>query len=257
MSRPALPEEGEYVIGRIKEVKDYGAIIAMPEYDGETGFVHISEVAAGWVKYIRDHIREGQAVVCKVIRVRRDRGMVDLSTRQVSGHRKKQKIQDWKNEQKAEKFVELVAEELGIPAADAMRRFGHPLREEFGSLYRAFELALEEGDDFQAEHKGDWVAPFIAIAETNITPPFVSIEGFLNITSPAPDGVKQVSEALETARAELEDTTLTITSDGAPRYRITVRAPDYKQAEHEMKQATDMVLAAITERGGEGSFTRP
>ena len=100
MSSDEVPEEGEYVIGRVVEVKDFGATLNLLEFPERQAFVHISEVASGWVKYIRDFIREGQMVVAKVTKVKKTSKIVDASVRQVSGHRKKEKIRDWKNEQR-------------------------------------------------------------------------------------------------------------------------------------------------------------
>ena len=90
MSSDEVPEEGEYVIGRAVEVKDFGATLNLLEFPERQAFVHISEVASGWVKYIRDFIREGQMVVAKVTKVKKTSKIVDASVRQVSGHRKKE-----------------------------------------------------------------------------------------------------------------------------------------------------------------------
>ena len=91
MSPQGSPEEGEYVIGRVVEVKDFGATLNLLEFPERKAFVHISEVASGWVKYIRDFIREGQMVVAKITRVKEGSKISDASVRQVSGHRKQVK----------------------------------------------------------------------------------------------------------------------------------------------------------------------
>ena len=49
MSPSDVPEEGEYIIGRVVEVKDFGANIDLLEFPEHRAFVHISEVASGWV----------------------------------------------------------------------------------------------------------------------------------------------------------------------------------------------------------------
>jgi translation initiation factor 2 subunit 1 len=43
---------------------------------------------------------------------------------------------------------------------------------------------------------------------------------------------------------------------GAPRYRITVKAPDYKVAEEQLRDAADRAVKAITKLGGAGQFIR-
>ena len=53
------PEEGEFVVGTVKNVKDYGAFVTLDEYLEKEGFVHIADVSSGWIKYIRDHVWEG------------------------------------------------------------------------------------------------------------------------------------------------------------------------------------------------------
>ena len=53
-----------------------------------------------------------------------------------------------------------------------------------------------------------------------------------------------------------EDTTMKIASNGSPSYRISVKAPNYKQAEEELKLAVDSVLKIIKTEGGNGTFER-
>ena len=256
MSPAGLPEEGEFVIGRVSEVRNHGADVELLEYPGQRGFVHISEVASGWVKYIRDFIREGQMVVAKVTRVKRKRHIVDMSVRQVSGHRKQARIREWKNEQRATKLLELVAGEAKLKPEALLEEVSGSFRENYETLYGAFEAAVVDTAEFTKAHNGKWVKPFLATAEANITPPFVTIEGRLTLSSWVPDGVEHLRKALTAPAAQEEETTLEISSDGAPDYRIRVRAPDFKQAERELKQATDAVLKAFRPSDGKASFER-
>jgi translation initiation factor 2 subunit 1 len=47
-----------------------------------------------------------------------------------------------------------------------------------------------------------------------------------------------------------------IWSDGAPKYRVELTAPNYKEAEEALKLIVDEVLKDIEENSGEGVFTR-
>src|SRR4030065_1291132 len=96
------PGGGELVVCSVSNVKNFGAFVALDEYEGKEGFIHIAEVSSGWIKYIRDYVREGQKVVCKVLRVDPSKGQVDLSLKAVNGHQRRAKIQAGKNEQKGE-----------------------------------------------------------------------------------------------------------------------------------------------------------
>ena len=88
-----FPEEGELVVVTVKTVKNFGAFGILDEYDGKEGFIHITDVASGWVKYIRDHVKESQKIVCKVLRVDEQKSHIDLSLKQVNEHQKREKIQ--------------------------------------------------------------------------------------------------------------------------------------------------------------------
>ena len=225
MSLEDVPEEGEYVIGRVIEVKDFGATLNLLEFSERKAFVHISEVASGWVKYIRDFIREGQMVVAKVTKVKEGSKVIDASVRQVSGHRKQEKIRN-----------------------DMLRLYG--------SLYSAFEASVMDESEFKKQWKGTWVDNFIKIGIANVTPPYVSIGGKFELFSHDSNGVEKIRKALMQPTAINEDTTLKIASNGSPSYRISIKAPNYKQAEEELKLAVDKVLKKIKTEGGIGSFER-
>lgn len=249
-----LPEVGELVVATVKDVKDFGVFITLDEYPNKTGFIHVSEVAAGWVKYIRDHVREGQKIVCKVMRVEPRKSQVDLSLKRVNERQRAEKIQEWKNEQKAEKLLGLVAKKIGKSLASCYKEFGMNIIQKYGSLYAAFEDVARAPSDFDKfGFKGAWVKHFVEIAQENIAPPSVEISGSLEISSNLPNGVKYVKEALLSAE---ESEHVRVQYVGAPRYRVVVKAEDYKTAERELARAVESAIKSIEKHGGKGSFTR-
>src|ERR1041385_4729358 len=111
---------------------------------------------------------------------------------------------------------------------------------------------------FQQEGmKGAWIPGFIAFAKENIQAQFVEIAGFVDIQSTAADGVKHVAKALRQAeKSEFEDVAIEVAYMGAPHYRVTVKAPDFKIAEDQLKHAADRAIESIKKSGGSGSFHR-
>jgi len=256
-NQPAYPEEGELVVATVRDVKNFGAFVTLDEYEGREAFIHISEIATGWVKYIRDFIKEGQKVVCKVTEVDSSKGHVNLSLKQVNDHQRREKIQQWKNENKAKKLIDIVAERTGVKPSEFQATVGMKLIEEFGSLYAALEAAAADRNILKKRHfSGDWVPHFLDVASENIAPPSVQIEGIIEVSSTRPQGVEDIRTALREARSDGEESTVHIQYIGAPRYRIVVSAPDYKKAEEELKKNSDRVLKAIAKIGGTGKFTR-
>lgn len=251
-----FPEDGELVVGTVKEVKGFGAFVTLDEYPGKEGFIHIAEVASGWVKYVRDHVRENQKIVAKVLSVDPNRGHVDLSLKRVNDHQRRETIAAWKNESKAEKLLEIVGERLGKKSEELLNDFGYKLMDSYGSLYSAFEAAsVDEASLTEEGYKGAWLKPFVEVAKENIAAPFVHVKGYVELQSFASDGVSEIREALEAAEeSEYEDIEIEVQYVGAPRYRIKVKAPEYKAAEEELQAAAQRAIKIIAKAGGVGSY---
>jgi translation initiation factor 2 subunit 1 len=253
-----FPEEGELVVGTVVKVENFGAFVSLEEYPGKEGFIHVAEVAPGWVKYIRDYVRENQKVVTKVLSVHTKKGHIDLSLKQVNEHQRREKIQQWKNEQRAEKLFELVAERSGINPDAAWEDFGNRLVEVFGTLYGALEETSLNPDVLVEEgFEGPWTEHFVQVAQDSIVAPTVEIRGYFKLGSTAPDGVMVIKEALlKAALVENTEVEINVQYLGAPRYGVQVKALNYKDAEDELKKAQDRVIGHIIEHEGEGSFHR-
>lgn len=81
-------EEGAVVVGKIIGLTDFGAFV---ELEGEkTGMIHISEVAASYVKDINEYLSMGQEVRSKVISIAED-GKISLSIRKLDDQPKEKR----------------------------------------------------------------------------------------------------------------------------------------------------------------------
>ena len=74
-------EVGSIVSGKVTKITAFGAFVALD--GGKSGMVHISEVSAGFVRDIHDHLSEGQQVRAKIIKIDKN-GRISLSLKQVS-----------------------------------------------------------------------------------------------------------------------------------------------------------------------------
>ena len=251
------PDEGDLVVVTVREVKNFGAFVTLNEYYGKEGFIHITEIASGWVKYIRDYLKEGQVQVCKVLRVNPAKGHIDLSFKQVNEHQHRMKIQEWKNEQKAEKLFEILSERLNIDVEKAYNDFGYKLIDNYGALYAAFEESTINKNSL-AEHgfNGDWIEPFTQLANDNISPPYITIDGYLDLNCPTPNGIVPIRDALIEAGKIENDVEIHIQYVSAPKYRIQVRAMDYKTAEDALRKAAERAIDHIKKNNGNGVFHR-
>ncbi len=256
VKRDGYPSKGEIVIGTVTRVLDFGAFVSLDEYEGREGLVHISEVAPGWIKDIRDHVKKGQKVVCKVLDVNPKRGHIDLSIKDVNDRQKREKVQQWKNEMKAFKWLEIAGEKAGIDRNELLK-IGKKLIKKYDTIYGAFEEIAFEGYEVIVPVTGEELAKAMAeIAQENIKPPKVRVRGYFELRSNAPDGVERIKKALMEAYKHGKDVEMKLEYVGAPKYRIIVEAEDYKVAEKALKKITSAVLKAIKKLGGTGNFVR-
>ena len=258
MIKKEYPDEGEFIVGTVTKVQNYGAFVTLDEYQNREGFVHIAEIASGWVKRIRNHIKEKQKVVCKVMSVDPSKGHVDLSLKRVNEHQKREKIKEWKNNKKAARLLEMLADSINKTIDECWDEFGSELVQQYGSLYAAFEEAAYDQETLENDgFSGDWVDALNQIAKDNIAIQFVDIKGYLDIRSWEPNGIEQIKEALQYGEeSEYDDVNIQVHYIGAPHYSITVQAPDYKIAEEELKKAVDRIQEKITIHNGEMTFHR-
>jgi translation initiation factor 2 subunit 1 len=280
MKYSGWPEPGELVVGRVDEIEDFGVFIDLLEYEDKRGLCHISEVASGWIKNVRDHVNVDQRVVAKVLDIDKSAQQIDLSLKDVNDHQRKDTIQEWKNEQKADNWMELAfGEDMDDEQYAAI---ANELLAAFGSLYDGFEAAAIHGTEAfeETDLADEEVEAIVDTARENVSVPYVKVTGYVSLECPTGDGVDVIKEALQAAegngeapvRADgsngtsgaengeapgvPEEVDLEVTYVGSPEYRIEVQAPDYKTAETELEASAERARTVVTERGGTGAFHR-
>ena len=102
-----MPEQGEIILATVTKVMDHGAYVTLDEYDEIQGFLHISEIAPGWIRSISRFVKDGEKKVLLVKKVNVKRGDIDLSLKQVSKDQKKQKLKEVKKYEKAKRYYKM------------------------------------------------------------------------------------------------------------------------------------------------------
>ncbi len=238
--KKGVPEEGEILMCTVTKVQYHSVFAKLDEYENKQGMIHISEVSPGRIRNINDYVQEGKKVICKVLRVNLQRGHIDLSLRRVSGSQKRNKVEELKQEQKAEKIVEFVAGQNDMKAKELNSKIAPKLLEKFPSLHAAFEevsfgnLSLT---DYGIDQKiADQLTELI---KQRIKPPVMQIVGEIRIISYEPNGVDVTREILLDALKTSKD--IKISYSGGGKYSIVVTKNDYKEAENDIKSAVDFL----------------
>jgi translation initiation factor 2 subunit 1 len=255
-----LPEPWELVVATITRVVPYGAYATLDEYNHVEGLLHISELSTRWVKNIKDHVREGQKIVLKVLRVDPDKLHIDLSLRRVSDMERKKKLLQWKQENRSRKILETVAESIGISSVDAYEKIGIPLEDHFGSIHLGMEQTVKIGEEalLKIGIPQQWATVLTQLVKSKISLPQVKISGILELKSNKPDGVSLLKKAFSKAKnfKKPNNSDIQIYVTGTPMYRIEVTANSYKVAESLLEKSTQRAIKMMEDNGGEGKFIR-
>ena len=251
-----LPEEGEIIIATVTQVTGHGAYVTLDEYNNMTGFLHISEIATGWIRNVERYMRPKQKAVLKVIRVNKVRGEVDTSLKQVSGEERKSKLIEVKKNDKAATSLDFIKSKLKLTDV-AVKEIEDRLLQKYDYVYDAFEAVSSKGPDaIQNIDLSPEIKKAIEEASKRMPIPVVEISGIMEITSKKPDGIEIIKNTLANAEGSKGSASSTITYIGAPRYRMVVTAENFKVAEKFMNNTVEKLRANIEKQHGTFNFVR-
>ncbi|MEM4312402.1 MAG: translation initiation factor IF-2 subunit alpha [Nitrososphaerales archaeon] len=250
-----LPEEGELVLATVTKVTPYAAYVSLDEYNGMSGFLHISEISTGWVRNIEKVIKERQKLVLKVIRINPIRREVDLSLKQVTEDEKRRKLLEIKRQEKARGIVETVCKKLNLNEEKKMS-YINLLSEEFGSLFDALENLVKKGRKAfeKLNLPEDFVFSLEEVAKGKVVPE-VRVRGIMKIVCPLPNGIEVIKRALDSAQQiKANDISVKISYMGAPRYQIVVGASNYKIAEKTLNSIINKIRETLVKNNATFEF---
>jgi translation initiation factor 2 subunit 1 len=249
-----LPEPGEIVVCKVKQVLNYGAFAELVEYGNEKGFVHVSQVSTRWVKNIRNHVKEGQIRAAKVLSINRDRHQIDLSFTKVSSNAQRARIEEWKQLKRCRKMLENLAKEQKREEDEVWEKVAKPLLDNYETLAEAFLEIVVKGEQAAKGVDKALMQPLLELVKKNVSVPEKTLQGAISIKLLKPDAIDSIKQALEKAGKAAKNTELFYKGGG--KYALKVMAPDFKQAEKSLDKVVETLEKEIKAAGGEASFER-
>lgn len=237
--KTGIPEIGELLLCTVTNVQRNSVFVKFNEYPGKSGIIHISEISPGRIRNIRDYVVEGKVIVCKLLKYYKNTGHFDLSLRRVSPAMHREKIEEIKREQLAEKIIDFVANDLKIDTKKLYQDISDGVLEDYETIYACFEDVSYEDLDL---HKKYGIDKKVAEALTELIKqriklPEISIALKADISTPAPDGVERIKKILQ----DVSSDELDVTYLGSGKYHFVTRGYDYKAAEKVLAEAQEKV----------------
>ena len=147
-----MVEVGNILEGKVINVMPFGVFVDLG--DKQSGLVHISELSSGYVKDINEHIKKGDCIKVKVIKIDGD-GKISLSARQAED---KKKPRQEKASQRAQKnarpgdfdWYAKPAEDLSFE--DKLSKFKQDSDEKMQALKRSADSKRSGGYSKRGNH---------------------------------------------------------------------------------------------------------
>ncbi len=249
-----MPEQGEIILATVTKVMDHGAYVTLDEYDEIQGFLHISEIAPGWIRSISRFVKDGEKKVLLVKKVNIKRGDIDLSLKQVSKDQKKQKLKEVKKYEKGKTLLQNVQDKTKL-TDEEIEKLEDMIYSKFDSVYDAFieigRNGIESVKDLKLAKK---TATAIDEICSKIKLPSVEIRGIMEITNTKSNGIEIIKKILLDVLKK--DSKMDITYLGAPKYRLSLISEDFKLAEKTLKPIVAEIQTNIEKKKGSFKFTR-
>jgi len=253
--KQGIPEEGELVVCTVKKILIHCVFVTIDEYKNLEGMLHISEVAPGRIRNIRDYVKNDKKITCKILRIKKERNQIDLSLRRVSIQARNRKNTEYKQEEKSEKILEIIAKNLKTNLETLYKKVGYKLIEEYGSLNLAFQNFIEEKTDFnELKFPEPELKELRKIIKEKIKPIKVEIKKRIKLESYDSNGIEIIKETLKETKnlAKKNNKEIRIEYVSAPIYRIIMSGPDFKSTEREINEMVDSTIVSMQKKGGVG-----
>ena len=240
-----MPEVGELVLALVTSMSSHGAKVVLEEYNNMYGFLHVSEIATGWVKNVSRFVTVNQKVVLKVIRVDSARTEVDLSLRQVSGEDRKQKLLSVKRYDKSKSIFDTLQTKLKL-TDEQKNEYFDKVEDQFVTVYSGLEELIRDGKAFgKLDIPEKTVAELTGISKSKIAIPMVNVTGIIQVTTQDSDGINLIKDSMSQVLSNKTGKRVEISYLGSPKYKITVYSEDYKSAEKRLSSALEKIKKSI------------
>lgn len=255
--KKGLPAESELILCTVKKILPNAVFVNIDDYENLEGMIHISEIAPGRIRNIRDYVIEGKKIVCKVLKINKEKQQIDLSLRRVSISLRKEKNQQTKQEEKAEKILEFLAKKINISLEEIFKKIGNQIIENYGSLSFYFQ-ELINNEELIKEIDPKFQKDLLDIVKERIKPPEVNLNCKLTLISTSSNGIDLIKSAVNDAWKVAKEKKYNIKFQyiSAPNYMLKITAEDYKTGEKVLEEMASLVVSNIKKVGGEGNFIK-
>lgn len=244
MQEKDFPEQDELILCTVDRILGTTVFVKIDDYNKE-GIIATSEVAPGRIRNIRDYVRVGKKIVCKVLRVSAGTGHIDLSLRRVSLKERNTILSDFEREKNALAIMKSVLKERTEEIVSKIRKDYNKVLDflQNASASDLTGLGLNETETEQ----------ILKIVKEKPSRN-VFVKAHLILSSDADDGIIRIKNML--SKVLEHNTGVDIVYLSSPNYSITVTSSDYKEANKKMDAVVEDISFGAKTNGCKVEFKR-
>lgn len=252
------PAEGTYVVCTVKTILNHSVFVTLDEYQNITGMIHISEIAPGRIRNIREFVSEGKKLICMILRIKTEREQYDLSLRRVQLNKKRMKLEEIKQEEKAEKILEITAKQLKLDFMQVYKSLTQKVFEKYAMLHVLFnEVALENESalkEFVTD--GKLHDTLLENIKLRIKAEKIELKRDVTITSFESDGAELIKKAFDELSKNIPSEKVRTSYLGSGKYHIHISESDFEKGE-EIYEKVKKIITDSLKNKAEVEFEAP
>lgn len=256
--KTCFPKKNELVICTIKKILPLSAFVILEEYKNREGLLHVSEIAHR-VKNIKDFIKIGQTVVCKVLRVNEKKGYIDVSLRKVRTFEEKRKFNEWKKAHRIENFLKAAVKKLNLSDEEIIK-VEKQIVDKYEDLSCFFDFYMEEkGKTLEGINMPEKLKEnFLILLKDLEKKKEFAIRLNLSLNCYDGDGVLRIKKVLNNFKNKMQDVGVKINISylGSSKYLARMGTKDIKRVEKALKDILEETEKAAKKENIIFSFSR-
>lgn len=209
-------QEGDVLLCTVERIEPTSVFVRLP--DGKEGTLIISEIAPGRIKNLREYVVPNKKIACKIMRASGDR--IDVSLRRVTSKEKVEVMEKYKQEQTAKSAFNQILK-------NKAKEIEEKILNDYSSLYEFFQKVRENPSILDKIIPSEFHESIKKVTQKKQKD--IEAKKLIKLKCFSEDGITRIKKILETA-----DKSIKITYLAAGTFSISIKAPNYKEANHKI-----------------------
>ena len=219
--------EGSLVLCTVKKIEKTTVFLEI-EGNGEGSMV-LSEVAAGRIRNLRDHVAPNRRIVCKILRI--ENGNIQLSLRRVTGKEKELVLQQYERERNITNMLKAIIKSPEILIDKIKKEY---------NLIDFFEEAKENPSLLKKFFVKEELEKLSKILIEKLEKEKI-VRKIFRLSSNSKNGLSVIKEVLLSIPAKIKYL-------GSSKFSIEIQAKDFKEANKQLLSALDQIQSKAKQK---------